>query len=628
MKRSYKLIKLLGVGSFGKAYLCKNLQDNSPCVIKQIILDEMDNEERQDTLNEVIILKRLDHSNIIKFKDVFTKTKPNNTLNIVTEYADDGDLNKKILKLKERKSPFTEKQIIDYLTQICLALNHIHKKKIIHRDLKSGNVFLTKSGLIKLGDFGIAKGFKNTWEKAKTKVGTPYYLSPEIINSKPYDLKSDIWALGVLLYEMMTFKMPFNANSLPSLSLKIIRGYYQPPPSSYSKDLIDLVKRCLNLDPKKRPTAESILKLPFIKKRIFGFLDEVQFNEDLSITIIKKFKDKKEMEKKRRKKIMEDKKLEKEKDINIRKSQKQISHDTEKIEKYENDKNKVKNFFQKRNSANNNVINKPKDEILKKKEINVSQKYKIVDKDSKKIKDESNNNINEQKKEPINFLKANKINIKNIKIVEDNIKNDEPPLNAHSKFQNMYKDEKTVNEKLTGLINDYMDENLDLNKINEDQYNQIRYLNNLSRFIKDEKGNEDEDENEIAQSVNKISEGIQNENEILNFDDININIKNSNNKNDNIKKNEEENNEYKEIEELKKNIIKEVGNDIFKMVYNHVNNATDKTEIKFNMETLAQKLSEEFDNKKYNKNKLNIAIEKLPEIFAIVIKDRLIKYNS
>ena len=624
----YKFIKLLGEGSFGKAYLCKNLQDNSPCVIKQIILDEMDNEERQDTLNEVIILKRLDHSNIIKFKDVFTKTKPNNTLNIVTEYADDGDLNKKILKLKERKSPFTEKQIIDYLTQICLALNHIHKKKIIHRDLKSGNVFLTKSGLIKLGDFGIAKGFKNTWEKAKTKVGTPYYLSPEIINSKPYDLKSDIWALGVLLYEMMTFKMPFNANSLPSLSLKIIRGYYQPPPSSYSKDLIDLVKRCLNLDPKKRPTAESILKLPFIKKRIFGFLDEVQFNEDLSITIIKKFKDKKEMEKKRRKKIMEDKKLEKEKDINIRKSQKQISHDTEKIEKYENDKNKVKNFFQKRNSANNNVINKPKDEILKKKEINVSQKYKIVDKDSKKIKDENNNNINEQKKEPINFLKANKINIKNIKIVEDNIKNDEPPLNAHSKFQNMYKDEKTVNEKLTGLINDYMDENLDLNKINEDQYNQIRYLNNLSRFIKDEKGNEDEDENEIAQSVNKISEGIQNENEILNFDDININIKNSNNKNDNIKKNEEENNEYKEIEELKKNIIKEVGNDIFKMVYNHVNNATDKTEIKFNMETLAQKLSEEFDNKKYNKNKLNIAIEKLPEIFAIVIKDRLIKYNS
>ena len=307
MKKGYKVLKLLGEGSFGKAYLCQNIQDNSQCVIKQIVLDNLDDQEKQETLNEVIILKKLDHSNIIKFIDAFTKTKPNNTLNIVQEYADAGDLNKKIQKHREKKSPLTEKEIVNYLTQICLALNHIHKKKIIHRDLKSGNIFLTKSGLVKLGDFGIAKGFKNTWEKAQTKVGTPYYLSPEIINSKPYDSKSDIWALGVLLYEMMTFRMPFNAKSLASLSLKILKGFYQAPPTSYSKELIDLVKKCLNLDPKKRPSAENILKLPFIKKKIFGFLDEVKFNEDLSITIIKKYKEKKENEK-RRKKIKENKK--------------------------------------------------------------------------------------------------------------------------------------------------------------------------------------------------------------------------------------------------------------------------------------------------------------------------------
>ena len=593
-------------------------------------MDDLDEEEKADTLNEVKILKQLDHSNIIKFKDVFMITKPNNILNIVTEYADDGDLNQKIKKLKEKKSPFREQQIIDYLTQICLALNHIHKKKIIHRDLKSGNVFLTKSGLIKLGDFGIAKGFKNTWEKAKTKVGTPYYLSPEIINSKPYDLKSDIWALGVLLYEMMTFKMPFNAHSLPSLSLKIIRGYYQPPPSSYSKELIDLVGRCLNLDPKKRPNAESILKLPFIKKRIFGFLDEVHFNEDLSITIIKKYKDKKEKEKKRRRKIIEDKKREKE-NSNVRQSQQRISNDmekkiNEKSEKYENDKNKLKNFFQKRNSSNYNNNNKQNVEIPQKKEINISKKYKIVNDDSKKIKAINND---KEKKEPINFLKANKINIKNIKIVDNQIKKDEPPLNPNLNFQNMYKDDKTINKGLNDLIDDYKDENLDLNKINEDQYNQIRYLNNLSRFIKDEKQNvdedEDEDDNEIYQSINKIEESIQNENGSLNFDDIKINIKNSNINNNS--KNEQENEEYKEIEQLKKNIIKDIGKDIFLMVYNHVDNATDKTEIKFNMESLAQTLSKEFENKKYNKNELNIAIDKLPEIFAIVIQDRLIKYN-
>ena len=627
MKKEYKFLKLLGEGSFGIAFLCKNLQDNSECVIKQIILDNLDEEEKKETFNEVKILKRLDHSNIIKFKDVFTSTKPQNTLNIVMEYADGGDLNQKIKKLKEKKSPLTEKEIINYLTQICLALNHIHKKKIIHRDLKSGNIFLTKSGLVKLGDFGVAKGFKNTWEKAKTKLGTPYYLSPEIINSKPYDSKSDIWALGVLLYEMMTFKMPFNGNSLPSLSLKIIRGIYQSPPSSYSKDLIDLVKKCLNLDPKKRPSVENILKLPFMKKRIFGFLEEVQFNEDLSITIIKKYKEKKENEKIRRKKIIENKKLE---NYNVRKSQQKISNNMEKdlIEKkeknYESDKKKIMKFFQKRNSANNN--NKPKIEIPKIKVTNISQKYKIINNDNDKIKDDIEI---EEKKEPINFLKANKINIKNIKIVDNQTKNVNPSSNSHPEYQNMYKDEKTLNEGLNDLINDYMDETFDLNKINEDQYNQIRYLNNLSRFIKDEKQIVNEEESEISQSINNINEeSIHNDNESLNLENINLKVESSNIVKENNNNKEVLNFEDKEIKELKNQIIKDIGNDIFKMVYNHVDDSTDKTEIKFNMELLAEKLSKEFEYNKYNKKKLNLAIEKLPEIFAIVIQDRLLKYHS
>ena len=631
MSKGFKVLKLLGVGSFGKAYLCRNLQDNSECVIKQIILDNLDEKEKQETLNEVKILKKLDHSNIIKFIDAFTRTKPNTTLNIVTEYADGGDLNRKILKLREKKSPLTEKEIVNYLTQICLALNHMHKKKVIHRDLKSGNVFLTKSGLVKLGDFGISKGFKNTWEKAITKVGTPYYLSPEIISSKPYDSKSDIWALGVLLYEMMTYKMPFNANSFASLSLKIIKGFYKEPPSSYSKDLIDLVKRCLNRDPKKRPSAENILKLPFIQKRIFGYLNEIQYNENLSITIIKKYKEKRENEKIRRKIIMDNKKNE----DNVKVSQKRISMDpikktAEKVEKnFESDKNKVMKFFKKRNSVNNDNNNniQQKIEIPKKNEINtINQRYKIINNENNIIK-------NEEKKEPINFLQANKINIKNIKIVDKPAKEVETKV-SHPEFQNMYKGDKgdkTINEGLNDLISDYMDEDLDLNRINEDQYNQIRYLNNLSKLIKVDKQNDDEGESEISQSLNVKEESIKNENESLHFDEMKDNAENStkanDNKNNNNKK-EELNNEYKEIQELKKQILNDIGNDIFKMVYNHVDNCTDKTEIKFDMEKIAQKLSKEFESNKYNKKKLNLAIEKLPEIFAILIQDRLIKYNS
>ena len=626
MRRGYKFIKLLGEGSFGKAYLCQNLQDDSDCVIKQIILDNLDQKEKDETLNEVIILRKVDHSNIIKFLDVFTRTKPNNSLNIVTEYADGGDLSQKLKRLKHKKIPLTEKEILNYLVQICLALNHIHKKKIIHRDLKSGNVFLTKSGLVKLGDFGIAKGFKNTWEKAQTKVGTPYYLSPEIINCKPYDSKSDIWALGVLIYEMMTFKMPFNASSLPSLSLKIIKGYYQAPPPSYSKDLIELVKKCLSLEPNNRPSAESILKLPFIQKRIFGYLDDVQYNENLSITIIKKFKEKKKNQKKKVKHIMSNKKNEDFKQ-NKRKSCEESENNGNKDDiNYDNDKKKLLKFFKNRNSAvdineedNSNIpkIETPRKDIREVK--NISQKYKIVnnENDSNKNNDKKNGG---EKKEPINFLKENKINIKNIKIVENPTKNVQSPSKTNTDNQNLQKEDKN------NLINDYMDEDFDLNKINEDQYNQVRYLNNLSRFIKNEKQNDDDEDSEVKQLPQINEESIQNENDSFNLDDIKINAQSPKAEKDNNLKKEELNNEIKEIENLKKQIIKEIGNDIFKMVYKYVEDSTDKTEVKFDMESLAVKLSKEFESNKYDKKKLNIAMYKLPEIFAIIIQDRLIKY--
>ena len=594
MSHGYKLLKLLGEGSFGKAYLCENLSDNSHCVIKQIPLDGLDEQEKKETYNEVLILKKVNHSNIIKFIDVFKKSKPINTLNIVTEYADDGDLNQKIEKSKQKKSPFTEKEIINYLIQICLALNHIHKKKIIHRDLKSGNIFLTKGGLVKLGDFGISKGFKNTWEKAKSKVGTPYYLSPEIINNKPYDSKSDIWALGVMLYEMMTFKMPFNANSLPALSLKILRGIYQQPSSYYSKDLINLVKQCLTLEPKKRPSAEIILKMNFIKKRICGYLDEINFNENLSMTVIRKYKEKKE------KKIigLNNKKIisnrnKNNNDINNKKLKINFNNN----KNFDNDKGKLINFFKKKNNAeNNNVDNNKNNE-------KINLKFKIVDN-----KDNNNN-------EPLNFLKDNKINIKNIKIVDlgkNNLKDD---LEKN-------KEQKDKIEKLQNLISEDDIENLiETNQIKEEQYNQMLYLKNISKFAKQDIQEEiEEDYNNINNNnLDTIKEeNIQIENDSIKFNEIKINFENNK-----VKENKNMNNEDKEITELEKQIIKEIGKDIFDMVYKYIDKYTDKTEIKFNSELLAEKLSQEFDNNKFDKNKLNLVIEKLPEIFVIFIQNRL-----
>ncbi len=261
------------------------------CVIKTINVENMNDEERKETIKEAKILEKLDHPNIIKFRELFFAKKPRFTLNIVTDFADGGDLHNKIKSQKGKY--FSEKQILDWFTQICLSLKHIHDKKILHRDLKSQNIFLTENGIVKLGDFGIAKCLECTYEKALTVIGTPYYLSPEIVNNKPYSFKSDIWSMGVLLYEMTALKMPFDATSLPLLSLKIIKGNYNAPPLCFSRELRNLITTLLIVDPNKRPNINEILskkklnlEFPIIKGRIKSFLNEIDYNKEFSSTFV------------------------------------------------------------------------------------------------------------------------------------------------------------------------------------------------------------------------------------------------------------------------------------------------------------------------------------------------------
>ena len=134
MKAKYIIVKLLGEGAFGKAYLAKTDKDQNQYVIKQVIMEGMTDQEKRETFNEAVILKKLDHPNIIKFKEVFLQRQPKPALNIVTEYADGGDLDQKIKK--QKKVPFPEAQILDYITQICLALQHIHKNPYLCQNKK------------------------------------------------------------------------------------------------------------------------------------------------------------------------------------------------------------------------------------------------------------------------------------------------------------------------------------------------------------------------------------------------------------------------------------------------------------------------------------------------------------
>lgn len=116
-------------------------------------------------------------------------------------------------------------------------------------------MFLSKDKVVKIGDFGISKIIDQTVQASKSFVGTPYYLSPEMVEGKPYSTKADIWSLGVLLYHMCAQKLPFDAQSLPLLALKILRGAFPPINGPYSRDLKNLILSMLQVDAKKRPTA-------------------------------------------------------------------------------------------------------------------------------------------------------------------------------------------------------------------------------------------------------------------------------------------------------------------------------------------------------------------------------------
>uniref|UniRef100_G1MUL9 non-specific serine/threonine protein kinase n=1 Tax=Meleagris gallopavo TaxID=9103 RepID=G1MUL9_MELGA len=280
----YIKVQKIGEGSFGKAFLVKDKENSQQYVIKEINISKMSNKEREESRREVAVLANMKHPNIVLYRESFEE---NGCLYIVMDYCEGGDLFKKINA--QKGVLFSEDQILDWFVQICLALKHIHDRKILHRDIKSQNIFLTKDGTIQLGDFGIARVLNSTVELARTCIGTPYYLSPEICQNRPYNNKSDIWALGCVLYEMCTLKHAFEAGNMKNLVLKIISGSFPPVSTHYSYDLRNLLSQLFKRNPRDRPSVNSILEKNFIAKRVEKFLTPQLIAEEFSHKMFHKF---------------------------------------------------------------------------------------------------------------------------------------------------------------------------------------------------------------------------------------------------------------------------------------------------------------------------------------------------
>jgi len=271
-RHGYTEIKKIGEGSFGKAILVQ-AKDGSRIVCKMVDVSKASQKETQAAMKEGQLLAQLKHPYIVRYRENFND---NGWLCILMDYCDGGDLCKPIEQAKKNRSPIKEDQVLRWFTQAMLALKYIHDRHILHRDLKPGNFFLSKSGNLKMGDFGIAKVLSSTIACARTQIGTPYYLSPEVCQEKPYAWGSDIWAMGCILYELCAAKVPFDAPNISGLVQRIIRGPIPQVPNQYSAWVRELTGQMLNRDPKKRPGSDEILKKTNIQTLVRQMLDEAQ----------------------------------------------------------------------------------------------------------------------------------------------------------------------------------------------------------------------------------------------------------------------------------------------------------------------------------------------------------------
>ena len=265
----WRKIKSIGKGSFGQVYLVRRNNDTSSkmFVMKEVRLAGLPPKELSAAKAEVAALKKVSHPHIIKYEDSLVQDE---TLCIVMEYAAGKDLSALIAKRKQENKPLEEKEVLKIFYQVCSALSYCHHDlKMLHRDLKPQNIFLTADGDVKLGDFGLAKCVEATCALAQTQCGTPVYMSPELCMGDSYNRAADVWALGCVLYELMTLSCPWHdiqynkAGGMAALLKRIATSTLDLSVcyKRYSSELCSLLGSLLHKKGVCRPALNNVLLL-------------------------------------------------------------------------------------------------------------------------------------------------------------------------------------------------------------------------------------------------------------------------------------------------------------------------------------------------------------------------------
>jgi serine/threonine protein kinase len=272
----YSKVKRVGKGSFGEVWLVKDMlspKQNS-LIMKEVHLRGLPASEKQATMNEVRVLQHLQHSNIIAYQNSFVDGEK---LHIIMEHAAGGDLASAIaVRRKQRGARFSEAEILTIVRELVDALSYCHHEcKLLHRDLKPANIFLSSSGHVKLGDFGISKVMDMSCQLAHTQCGTPLYMSPEMCRGHAYSRAADTWAVGCVLFELMTLTPPWEKQAggrgaglgglLRQISTSQLQIDVPALRSHYSRELCELLVALLAKNPNERPDLATVRDGPLLQ---------------------------------------------------------------------------------------------------------------------------------------------------------------------------------------------------------------------------------------------------------------------------------------------------------------------------------------------------------------------------